>query len=116
MPGPTTFPDNHGTAVRPVFRLGAIITRFSRGLDFGYTRALNGMSNGVILAGEPASPTMRFSGDLGPLQSFRGASPHAITRGLLETPNTALPSSGGVMRTGGASLLAPMADSQLGTS
>lgn len=86
----------------------------SRMLDFAQSLGMNGRSNGLVRIGEPSSPTMHFSGELGPLQMFRGASPQAVTRGLRMTPNVALPNAGGVVRAGG-SLLDPMADSQLGT-
>jgi hypothetical protein len=103
-------PGSATTQTVVVHRPNPVAAWLNAALDLGYTRSISGRSGGAIRAGEPASSTVKFSGDLGQLQKFTNASPHAVTRGLRTTPNTALPSSAAPVT---SSLLDPMAAAQM---
>lgn len=67
-------------------------------VDVLWARGMQGHA-GTIRAGEPSSPSMRYSGDLGPQQSFRGGVPLAAHLADRRGFNTALPNTHGPVAT-----------------
>jgi hypothetical protein len=61
-------------------------------VDNANAQGLNG-ATGTVIIGEHGSPSARYSGDLGPLQAFRGAAFMGASTNLRRGMNTALPAT-----------------------
>jgi hypothetical protein len=64
-------------------------------VDGAWGASLRGRAGGAIVIGEPSSPTRKYSGELGPHQSFRGGVPLAAFTADRKGFNTALPNTHG---------------------
>lgn len=96
MGRPRWWPGNRRLVQVVDYRQPDALTRWAVGIvDVAHAQGMNGAS-GSILFGEPSSPAMKYSGDLGPLQDFRGgAFVTAAPASAIAPSSTALPATVG---------------------